>query len=88
VDTFLLGAFSMGCTLAALAFFSFWRRTRDRLFLWFALSFLIEAVNRFAFVLSGQPDDAAYYYSARLLSYVLLLYAIVEKNWPRRRRED
>ena len=82
---FLLGAFAMGCAMAALAFFNFWRQTKDRLFLWFALSFAIEAANRTFFAASGLPDDAAYYYGVRLLSFLLLLWALVEKNWPWRR---
>jgi len=77
----------MGCALAALAFLRFWRQTHDRLFLLFALSFGIEAINRAAFAASGLPDDAAYYYGVRLLSYALLLWAVVEKNWPGRREQ-
>ncbi len=85
MNSFLLGAFAMGCAMAALAFFQFWQRTGDRLFLWFALSFAIEAANRCFFAASGLPDDASYYYGVRLLSYLLLLWALIEKNWPRRR---
>ena len=81
MDLFLLGAFAMGCMLASAAFLRFWLRTRDRLFLWFALSFLLEAINRAAFAASGLPDDASYYYGVRLVSYLMLLWAVVEKNW-------
>lgn len=83
MDLFLLGAFAMGCMLASAAFLRFWLRTRDRLFLWFALSFLLEAINRAAFAASGLPDDASYYYGVRLGSYLMLLWAVVEKNWIR-----
>jgi hypothetical protein len=83
VDLFLLGAFAMGCMLASAAFLRFWLRTRDRLFLWFALSFLLEAINRAAFAASDLPDDASYYYGVRLVSYLMLLWAVVEKNWIR-----
>jgi len=87
MNLFLLGAFAMGCAMASAAFFRFWARTRDRLFLWFALSFGLEAVNRAAFAASGLPDDASYYYGIRLLSYLMLLWAVLEKNWPRRRSD-
>ena len=33
---FLLGAIAMGCAVASLFFFRFWRNTRDRFFLLFA----------------------------------------------------
>ena len=83
---FLLGAIAMGCAVASLFFFRFWRNTRDRFFLWFGCSFLIEAVNRAIFALSGvRQEEAQLYYLIRLGSYVLILWAIIEKNLPRRR---
>lgn len=85
MEQFLLGAISMGCALAALYFFRFWRDSRDRLFLWFGLSFLIEAVNRAVFALGGAVyEEAQLYYMIRLGSYALILWAIIEKNLPRR----
>lgn len=85
MEQFLLGAISMGCALAALYFFRFWRDSRDRLFLWFGLSFLIEAVNRAVFALGGAVyEEAQIYYMIRLGSYALILWAIIEKNLPRR----
>ena len=82
---FLLGAITVACAVAALFFFRYWRDTRDRFFLWFGLSFLIEAVNRATFALTGaRHEEAAFYYLIRLGSYVLILWAIVEKNLPRR----
>lgn len=86
---FLLGAVAMACAVAALLFFRYWRGTRDRLFLWFGASFLVEAVNRTHFALSGQAsDDMPLYYSIRLLSYGLILWAVLEKNLPRRTARD
>ena len=82
---FLLGAIAMACAIAALFFFRFWRGTHDRFFLWFGCSFLIEALNRAHFALSGaRHEEAALYYLIRLGSYGLILWAIVEKNLPRR----
>lgn len=84
---FLLGAIAMGCGIAALLFVRFWRSTGDRLFFYFALSFLVEAVNRAIFALNGaHHEDASVYYLIRLGSYLLILWAIVEKNLPRRTR--
>jgi hypothetical protein len=83
MNDFLIGAFAMGCFMASMAFWRFFRTTGDRLFVWFSLSFAIECINRIGFVASGSPDDAGYYYGARLLSYFLFLWAILEKNWPR-----
>ncbi len=85
LGAFLLGAIAMACAVASLLFLRFWRSTRDRFFLWFGASFLIEAVNRAIFALSGvRQEDAQIYYLIRLGSYILILWAIIEKNLPRR----
>ena len=82
---FLLGAIAMGSGIAALLFFRFWRTSGDRLFFYFALSFVVEAANRAIFALNGaRGEDASLYYLIRLGSYLLILWAIVEKNLPRR----
>ena len=83
---FLIGAIAMGSAIAALMFLRFWRQTGDRLFLYFSASFLLEAVNRTLFAYNGaHSEEATLYYVARLLSYGLILWAIVEKNLVRRR---
>jgi hypothetical protein len=43
---FLSGAVTFAHVLAALYFLRFWRRTRDRLFLSFALAFVLFALNQ------------------------------------------
>ena len=84
MTTFLLGALAMGYVTASLFFFKFWRSSGDRLFLYFALSFLTEAINRTAFALGEYArDDSPMYYGIRLLSHVLILWAILEKNLAR-----
>ena len=52
---FLAGALAMGFGIAGLFFLRFWRKTRDRLFALFALSFFVMALNRvvLAFVGAG-----------------------------------
>jgi hypothetical protein len=85
MTTFLLGAMAMGCAVVALFFFRFYRDTRDRLFLYFGLSFLIEAANRTQFALIEAREDAPIYYAVRLVAYLLILWAVLEKNLPRRR---
>ena len=46
IHGFLLGVIVTGSVLAALYFFKFWRRTRDFLFLAFAIFFVIEGLAR------------------------------------------
>lgn len=78
------GAIAMGSLVIALFFLRFWRSTRDRFFLYFALSFSIEGLHRIYIVLSPTQDEGMpLHYLVRLAAYLLILWAIAEKNWPR-----
>lgn len=81
INTVLLGAIAMASAAIVLFFLRFWRSTKDRFFLFFAASFLIEACNRiFMGVTHGLTDDSPVYYWIRLVSYLLILLAILDKN--------
>jgi hypothetical protein len=85
MNQLLMGAIAVASLIAGLFFFRFWRPTRDRFFLYFALSFWIEAANRVALgLLVGAEEDGAVFYSIRVLAYGLILLAIWHKNQPRR----
>jgi hypothetical protein len=78
---FVSGLLAMGQLLAGLFFLRFWRDTRDRLFLFFAAAFGLLAVQRTVLTLF-QASAAVELpsYSLRLLAFVLILAAIVDKN--------
>jgi uncharacterized membrane protein HdeD (DUF308 family) len=81
MDLLLLGAIAMASLTVGLFFLRFWKDTGDRLFLFFAMSFLLEGLNRAALGLSRNPnEDQPFFYFVRFLSYVLILIAIVNKN--------
>ena len=79
------GATAMGSLVVALFFLRFWRNSADRFFLYFALSFLVQCAHRIyvALVLQREHDDNPLHYAIRLLAYLLILWAILEKNLPR-----
>jgi predicted membrane channel-forming protein YqfA (hemolysin III family) len=82
------GAIVMGHTVVGLFFWRFWRQTRDRLFLAFAVAFGLLGVQRLTTALTGRSaDDLAPLLVVRLLAYSLILIAIVAKNRPRRTEE-
>jgi hypothetical protein len=86
MQLFMLGMISMGFAVAALFFLRFWRASRDRLFLYFAVAFGLEAANRAIYAYNGaHSEEVTFYFSLRLLAFLLILWAIVEKNWGRRR---
>ena len=86
MNQFMLGAIAMGSAVAALLFFRFWRSSGDRLFFYFSLSFAAEAFDRTLMALGQLNDTATSFYLIRLLSYLLILWAVVEKNLLRGRR--
>lgn len=85
MQLFLLGMISMGALVAALLFLRFWRSGRDRLFLWFAAAFALEALNRAFYAFQGARDEATLpYLLARLVFFALILAGIIDKNLRRR----
>jgi hypothetical protein len=81
MNQFLLGVVAMASLVAGLFFLRFWRETRDRLFLAFAASFFVEGTNRSLLAFSGSPHEgSAVFYMVRLLSFLIILIAIVDKN--------
>jgi uncharacterized membrane protein HdeD (DUF308 family) len=77
----MLGAIAMGCFVAGLLFLRFWRDSRDRFFLLFALSFFVEAFSRVLLATSARPNEGSpWLYGIRLVAYLLILWAIYEKN--------
>jgi len=88
MDQMMIGAIAAASLVAGLFFFRFWRTTRDRFFLLFALSFWIEGVNRvMLYETVGLNEEAPVYYLIRLVAYGLILAAIIDKNRAPRRRE-
>jgi hypothetical protein len=75
------GAILMGYAVCALFFLRFWRQTRDRLFLVFALAFGLLGMQRLALVLTEPLEEwRTGLYIVRLLAFLLILGAIVDKN--------
>jgi hypothetical protein len=75
------GLLVMGYAVAGLFFLRFWRETRDRLFGIFAGAFWLLAVQRALLALFQDPDnEQVWLYGIRLLAFVLILVAIIDKN--------
>lgn len=79
--SFIHGAVAMGCGVAAIFFLKYWRQSRDRLLLQFALAFLLLALS---YTLLGTVAFATewrvYVFVVRLVAFCLILYAIFDKN--------
>ncbi len=79
---FLVGIIFTASLTASLFFLKFWRRTRDVLFLTFALAFLIEASNRVSLLFTEKPNDSGHwYYVARIVRFSADRGSNPEKLW-------
>jgi len=78
---FLAGATALGYAVAGVFFLRFWRATRDRLFCAFAAAFTLLAANQvLAALLEAGDERTPFVYSLRVLGFLLILAAIVDKN--------
>lgn len=78
---FFAGAVTLGYLLAGIFFLRFWKKTGDRLFLHFAWAFWLFALNQLAASwLGAASEKTGYTYILRVLGFVLILLAIVNKN--------
>jgi hypothetical protein len=81
VASALMGAVSLASLVAGLFFLKFWRRTSDEFFLFFALAFAVDALSRFVLAvlpISNDAEPIAYF--PRLITFALILIAIINKN--------
>jgi|GEM_PF-205774 len=87
MELMLLGAISMASLTAGMFFLRFWKHTSDSFFLWFAVSFGLEGINRAALGLSGDPNEGQpFFYVVRFLSYLMIVIAIFAKNRKTKQR--
>jgi drug/metabolite transporter superfamily protein YnfA len=81
---FISGATMAAALVIALLFFRYWRQSRDRLFLMFSLGFLVFSVSRLILAFLEEDDEGrVYVYGLRLVAFLLILGAIVDKNRSR-----
>lgn len=82
IDGFLMGVIAMASLTAGVFFLKFWHNTGDWFFFAFAASFIIEGLNRSAVILTDRPNEGSpWTYLVRLLSLLLILVAILKKNY-------
>lgn len=80
VSNVLVGAIAASSFAIGLFFLRYWRSSRDRFYLLFAASFLIEAVNRAAMGVIGVSELEPLHYCIRFIAYGLIVLAIWDKN--------
>lgn len=79
MSQFVAGLLTMGYMISALYFLRFWRRSGERLFVFFALAFALLAAQRLGLTFLT-AIDSNWLYGTRLAAFLLLLAGILEKN--------
>jgi hypothetical protein len=70
-----------GALVVALVFLRFWRRTADKLFVFFAGAFCLLALSWYLIALFSPTEETRpYIYSLRLVAFTLIITAVVQKN--------
>lgn len=84
MNELIAGATAMASLVAALFFLRYWKETRDRFFAFFALAFLVFALSRAGLAFIDEATEGrTFLYLIRLLAFVLILIAIIDKNRTR-----
>ena len=87
--SFVNGAVAMACIFAGIAFLAYWRDSRDRLFVFFAVAFWVFAFNWILIAAINPGDEHRHwFYVPRLLAFALIAIGIVDKNRGLGRRVD
>ena len=82
---FANGVITMGYLIAGLFFAKFWHRSRDPLFLAFAVAFWLLTVNQAVLTIFNLPrEEQSWAYLFRLAAFILIAAAILYKNMARR----
>ncbi|HEY7455401.1 MAG TPA: DUF5985 family protein [Thermoleophilaceae bacterium] len=78
---FVSGATAVAAVVIAFFFIQYWRQTRDPLFLMFAGGFAILGISRVILAFFDEDDEGRIFvYGLRLITFTLILIAIIHKN--------
>ena len=78
---FLSGAVTFGFIVAGLFFLRFWKRTRDGLFVAFALAFWLLGLTQALLAFTDIPvEERSWLFLLRLAAFLLILISIWRKN--------
>jgi hypothetical protein len=81
LEVFILGLIAMASWTVSLFFLRFWRDTGDRLFAIFSTAFFLLGITRVGLAITSQPSEVLTgWYWVRLVAFLLILVAIVDKN--------
>jgi type II secretory pathway component PulM len=78
---FLNGANAMACIIAGVVFLTYWRDSRDRLFVFFAVAFWVLAFQWTLIAAFDPADEHRHlFYLPRLVAFALIAMGVADKN--------
>jgi len=81
LNNFIHGGVMVFAAVAALFFYKFWSKTKDRLFGFFAFSFVLFSVERILLLLIDPTNEAQpFIYSFRLMAFLIIIWGVIDKN--------
>lgn len=81
MNPFFWGATALACWAVGLIFLRSWKVTTDRFFALFGAAFWILSLHFILLSVVGAVDETRhYFYAVRLLGFLLVLVAIIDKN--------
>lgn len=81
MNAFLWGLCAMASAVISLFFWRYYLAARDRLLAWFSLAFASLSAHWIGLgVVQPSEDVRHYFYLLRLLAFLLIIAAIVDKN--------
>jgi hypothetical protein len=82
---FLYGGLMLMCGIVGFIFLRYWYIQRDRFFLWFMAAFWSLGAGWGAHLIYATPSETGpHVYGFRLIAFVLIIVAIVDKNRSQR----
>jgi hypothetical protein len=83
MQQFIFGSLVMACLIVGTFFLRFWRKSKDRLFVFFAGTFWLLGLNWLALAFTKKEEPETVLYVIRLIAFVLLIVGILDKNRAR-----
>lgn len=84
VVAFLQAVSATAAWVAATIFVRYWRESRDTLFALFAVAFTLLGLSwALLSILNPDGDGSPYIYGLRLVAFLLLIAAVIQKNRER-----
>ena len=80
LTSFLQGATTLACIAIGIKFLKYWRLSRDRFFVWFAVAFWMFAAGLMLRAFTPIGEHGYVVFLPRLAGFLLILVAILDKN--------